>query len=146
MVRLPRRFYDHIVAHANEGWPNEVCGLLAGQGGRMVHAYSVKNVADDPRVRYHMDAADQFHAMRDMDAHGWDLDGIYHSHPATAPIPSATDRAMALDVSAPRGEQAQFPGAIYFIVSLRDRDHPELRAWRIHEETNVEEAIEVIDG
>lgn len=30
MVELPRKIYEAIVQHAQEGWPNEICGLIAG--------------------------------------------------------------------------------------------------------------------
>lgn len=54
-----------------------------------------------------------------MDAAGEELVGIYHSHPASIPYPSPTDRLEAF-----------YPDAVYVLVSLRTGD-PELRAFRI---------------
>lgn len=54
-----------------------------------------------------------------MDARGEELVAIYHSHPASQPYPSPTDRA-----------EAHYPDAFYVLVSLR-ADEPELRAFRI---------------
>lgn len=145
MIRIPRAYADHMVAHAQEGWPDEICGLIAAEDGRLVRAFRVKNVDENPRVRYTMDPPELLRVTMEIDRRGWELYGIYHSHPATQAVPSATDRAMALDADAPRGEQARWPGAIYFIVSLQDREHPQIRAWRILEEASVEDEVAVAD-
>ncbi len=36
-MKLPMSFYNEIVAHAREGKPNEVCGLIAGRDGSAVN-------------------------------------------------------------------------------------------------------------
>jgi len=54
-----------------------------------------------------------------MDARGEELAAIYHSHPASQPYPSPTDRA-----------EAHYPDAVYVLVSLRTAE-PEIEAWRI---------------
>lgn len=70
-------------------------------------------------MRYRIDPREQLAAFRSMDAAGEDLVGIYHSHPASVPYPSPTDRAEAF-----------YPDAVYVLVSLRGGE-PELRAYRI---------------
>ena len=30
MIRLPKKIYDEMVAHAKAGFPNEACGILGG--------------------------------------------------------------------------------------------------------------------
>ncbi len=52
---------------------------------------------------------------------------IYHSHPASQPYPSPTDRA-----------EAQWPFSYYVLVSLRSAE-PELRAFRIQGDGAVRE-------
>lgn len=54
-----------------------------------------------------------------MDDAGEELYAIYHSHPASTPYPSATDRAEAL-----------YPDAAYVLASWRGGT-PEIRAYRI---------------
>ncbi len=54
-----------------------------------------------------------------MDERGEDLVAIYHSHPASQPYPSPTDRA-----------EAHYPESVYVLVSLRTAT-PEVRAFRI---------------
>jgi proteasome lid subunit RPN8/RPN11 len=77
------------------------------------------NVAATPAVRYRIDPREQLAAFRSMDSAGEELVGIYHSHPASVPYPSPTDR-----------NEAFYPDAAYVLVSLRGGE-PELRAYRI---------------
>jgi proteasome lid subunit RPN8/RPN11 len=142
-IRLPRALFDAIVAHSQEGWPNEICGLLAGRLHKPAEVYRIKNIHEQPQTRYYMDPTEQITAFRDLEERGMELYGFYHSHPASPAEPSKTDRAMALQSDWPAGEQAVYPGAIYFIVSLRDRARPELRAWRLLEDVSLEESIAV---
>jgi proteasome lid subunit RPN8/RPN11 len=58
--------------------------------------------------------------MLEIERQGWELLGIYHSHPHTQAYPSPTDVALAF-----------YPDALYFIVSLADPDQPAVRAFRI---------------
>lgn len=105
--------------------PNECCGVLLGRGEVVDVVFPGRNVHETPQTRYTMHAEDLFRVDRLQNERGWDLVGIYHSHPATKPEPSATDRALAT-----------YPDARYVIVSLRDPAHPEVRAWRIVEKTD----------
>lgn len=86
--------------------------LLYGQ-----RAHPMRNVHPDPVRRYEMDPAEQFAVMRRMRQAGEELVAIYHSHPATEPVPSQTDIDLAYTKD-----------AVYLIVSLKD-DEPVWRAW-----------------
>jgi proteasome lid subunit RPN8/RPN11 len=65
-----------------------------------------------------------------MDRKGWDLVGIYHSHTHTEAYPSKTDVELAF-----------YPEALYFIVSLQDRQAPVIRAFRISDGQIAEEDV-----
>ncbi|MDQ3856554.1 MAG: M67 family metallopeptidase [Chloroflexota bacterium] len=134
MAQLPRRLYDEIVAHALEGYPNEVCGLIAALEGKPVQTYRVRNTAEEPRTRYVMDPQEQFDAMMDIEGRGWELYGIYHSHPSTQAYPSQTDRSLAF-----------YPDAVYFICTLEHPDSPQVRAFHIGEEEVIEQELEVVE-
>jgi proteasome lid subunit RPN8/RPN11 len=91
-------------------------------------------VAQAPAVRYRIDPREQLAAFRSMDAAGEDLLVIYHSHPASVPYPSPTDRAEAF-----------YPDAAYVLVSLRSGD-TELRAFRIEADApGSEKAVREIE-
>jgi proteasome lid subunit RPN8/RPN11 len=68
-----------LIAHARAGVPNEVCGVLAHRAGVVTATYPVVNVEPNPR-HYVMDAKGLLLAMWDIERHGWELLGFYHSH------------------------------------------------------------------
>ncbi len=110
---------DEIVAHARDEAPREACGLLAGRDGGVSRVIRCVNVHETPTTRYVIDPREQLSAFRSIDAADEELIGIYHSHPASQPYPSPTDRA-----------EAHYPDAYYVLISLRTGT-PEIRAFRI---------------
>ena len=102
---MPRADYDAMVAHVRAHWPEEACGLLAGQGEAVRQVYLVENIRHSP-TEYEMHTVEQVRAMLEMEAHGWELVGIFHSHPHGPPTPSETDVALAY-----------YPEAVYVICS-----------------------------
>lgn len=106
-----------MLAHAREDAPRECCGLLIGKGDSVVRSVRAKNL-DTQDTRYLIDPTDHFRAIRGARAEGLDVIGAYHSHPSSAPIPSATDIAEATS-------GAEF---LYVIVSLIGDD---VRAYRM---------------
>ncbi|ELZ78246.1 hypothetical protein C455_11203 [Haloferax larsenii JCM 13917] len=103
---------DEIRSHARDGAardpPAEVCGVLVGDRTTTTISDSlpVSNVADEPRVAYELDPAETVGAFDEVEAAGDEVVGFYHSHPESAPIPSAADR-----------EQASWPGYVYLICT-----------------------------
>ena len=119
-VRLTRAQFEQILAQARAEAPHECCGLLLGRGDAVEEVFPGRNVDETPRTRYVMDPQDQLRAFRLMDERGWDLVGIYHSHPQTEAYPSETDKSRAL-----------YPDARYVIVSLKEPADPQVRAFRL---------------
>jgi proteasome lid subunit RPN8/RPN11 len=126
-LRLRRDHMERMLAHAHAEAPNECCGVLLGNGEAVEEVFVGRNVHETPRTRYLMDPQDLLRMTKRQDELGWDVVGIYHSHPQTKPEPSETDKALAL-----------YPDARYVIVSLRDPGHPEVRAWRILDRPSAE--------
>ena len=124
---LRRSDYERIVAHAEDGLPNEMCGLLAGtvEGrgasatGRVEHVYLLTNV-DASSEHFSMDPREQLAAVKDARANGWTLLGNWHSHPETPARPSVEDKRLAYD-----------PATCYLIFSLEDAGCPQLNAYHI---------------
>jgi [CysO sulfur-carrier protein]-S-L-cysteine hydrolase len=77
------------------------------------------NVHETPTTRYRIHPREQLSAFRAMDERGEELVAIYHSHPASQPYPSPTDR-----------DESHYPDAVYVLVSLRTAE-PEVRAFHI---------------
>ncbi len=107
------------MAHAREADGLECCGLVAARDRVPTRVIRCANASDQPTVRYRIDPREQLAAFRAMEAAGEDLFAIYHSHPASTPYPSATDRAEAF-----------YPDALYVLVTLRSGT-PEVSGFRI---------------
>ncbi len=120
-VALPRHLVKQMLDHASASPYAEVCGLLTARNGHPSRCIAVLNVANQPQRFFRMDPKQQIDAMRSMREQGEQLYGIYHSHPYGPAEPSATDI-----------EQAAYPEALYFIVSLQRDGEPLLRAYRIN--------------
>ena len=140
MIELPSSMFEEIVAHAKAEYPNEACGVLAGQGGRPVRVYAMRNAEASPVV-YRFDSAEQVQVFRELDDRGWDLLGIFHSHTHTEAYPSPTDRAQAHWTDPVTGEDAPaYPGTRYLILSLANQE-PTLRAFTFDRGKPVEEEM-----
>ncbi len=100
---LRRDHVAHMRAHVAADAPLEACGLVAVYQGVSQRVYSIPNAAASP-VRYRLEPHAYLRALHDIEAHGWSLGLIYHSHPRGAPVPSAIDLA-----------EASYPDAVYYI-------------------------------
>jgi [CysO sulfur-carrier protein]-S-L-cysteine hydrolase len=90
VLRVPERIIHQM--HTLAETPIECCGLLAGHGGHVTQLYPIPNELASP-TRFRTDAKAMLAAQRQMREHQQDLIAVYHSHPTSDPIPSATDLA-----------------------------------------------------
>ena len=107
-MRITREAYEEVRAHASDGYPYEVCGMLiSGRGGGMVtQTRRVRNtMVERARDRYEMDPRDQIRIQRECDDAGLEIKGYYHSHPDHPARASITD------------SQRSWAGPVYLIVS-----------------------------
>jgi [CysO sulfur-carrier protein]-S-L-cysteine hydrolase len=137
-MRIPRALIDEMVAHAREEAPNECCGVIAVEDGRLPRAARVHravNIAASP-LRFEVDGRELLHAIDAIERDGYELGGIYHSHTRTEPYPSQTDVSFA----------ANWPGLEWIIVGLAGDEPPPVRSYLITdggvEEVGIEEAAE----
>ncbi len=119
IFRLPAAMRREIEAHARAGYPEEVCGLIAGRDDTAVALFRGRNVSPTPRVAYELDVETLIKQVEFEDA-GLTLAAIYHSHPTGPETPSETDIARAF-----------YPDSVYLICSLADPTRPVLRGFRI---------------
>jgi len=143
MIRFTREAYDAMVAHAREGTPEEVCGVLGGRreaAGEETAAAAdtvdlvstvrrADNAAAASRSTYEIAPAEQLSLMDAIEADGEEVVGFYHSHPQGPPRPSRTDAA-----------QATWPDRPYVIVVL-DGETPFVGSWRWTGEAFVSERV-----
>ena len=91
-LTVPRSVMQALREHARAAEPEECCGLLLGREGRIEAARPAANVARERRTRFEIDPQALIDAHRAARAGGREVIGYYHSHPAGAARPSATDR------------------------------------------------------
>jgi [CysO sulfur-carrier protein]-S-L-cysteine hydrolase len=124
---LPEAMAAEIIEHAFAEFPRECCGIISGPEGRPAKLFRMNNVDPDPIMRYSVDPRQLKEVFDFTDSSGWEFGCIYHSHTHSPAFPSATDV-----------ERALYPEAVYALVSLADRDAPDLRAFRILDGTITE--------
>jgi proteasome lid subunit RPN8/RPN11 len=117
---LPRKLVTRILTHVLQHEDIESCGLISKSGNIPTHYYAVNNIASEPSISFEMDPIQQIAAMKHMRSHGEELLAIVHSHPSSAPVPSASDI-----------RECGYPDAYYIIVSLNNSCVMEMQAYRM---------------
>ncbi|MGQ0679222.1 MAG: Mov34/MPN/PAD-1 family protein [Actinomycetota bacterium] len=138
-LTIPQQIYDGMVDHCKQGFPNEACGFMGGTDGLVNKLYPLTNAAASP-VYYRPVDREMIAAINDIDNSDKELVGIFHSHVASAPIPSPTDR-----------REAHYPDAVYLIVSLLDMEAPLTKGYLIkktdwRDEVGEVEEVELVIG
>ena len=118
---LPAQLATAITDHARRGYPEEVCGLVAGAAGRATALYPGRNISTTPTVAYELDH-ETLARQIEFEDQGLTLAAIYHSHPQGPATPSPTDI-----------QRAFYPDCVYLICSLADPVRPVVRGFRIHD-------------
>ena len=122
-VELSADLVQAMIDHARAEYPNEMCGLIVGDGpaadgGTPLRWIPTRNRAASP-LRYEIHPDDLLQltiATERADEEFW---AIVHSHTHSPARPSPTDIGLAF-----------YPDAIYLLVSLAE-DEPAVAAWRI---------------
>lgn len=133
MFVIERPFLNQILNHLQDCYPEEGCGLVAGdEMGRVTAVYPIENSLHSPTA-FKMEPKQQIEAMLALEANGWQLLAIYHSHPGGPEIPSRTDI-----------QQAHYPEALTLIISLSEQTVPTVRLFQITGPTVVEKKMQVV--
>jgi [CysO sulfur-carrier protein]-S-L-cysteine hydrolase len=131
-VHLPQAVAAQIIAHAREGKPEEICGIVRGRGLHALEAVRGRNIAGDRIENYEVDPETLLRQF-EFEDEGDEMMGIYHSHPVSEAYPSATD-----------AWNAHYPDAVYFICSLEDDAAPVIRAFRMTTSFLAADALRLI--
>ncbi len=126
-IAIPKKIVQNLLHHAQQTPEREICGLISSQNETPYRSYPIKNTADNPKSFFNMDAQQHIQAMAKMRANDEQLFAIYHSHPSAPAIPSSTDI-----------EQANYPDALYIIISLNTKGILELRGYHIKDAQYIE--------
>lgn len=109
-----------MISHCKEAYPNEACGILAGNGEEVFKVYKMSNIEKSP-VSYEFDSREHINAIKNMRENNHKMLAIFHSHPSSPAYPSAKDMSLA-----------SYEDCIYVIVSLSEKK-PVVKGFLIRE-------------
>lgn len=143
MLMLSTPQLQTLHSHAEQQYPEECCGLLLGQLQQDSSApltvkvetvcpaenvWGEQGAAEDatedlsPKTRRYQISPDFFlRSQTYARGNGWDIIGIYHSHPDEAAIPSEWDRQWA------------WPQYSYVIISVHQGVVRDVQSWTLDE-------------
>lgn len=130
MIVVPAQILEAMLVHADNCHPEESCGLLASDGAGLRMAYPLTNELHSS-TNYTIAPKEHFRALRHAEANGWQITGVFHSHPHTNAYPSPTDVQLAPD-----------PAWLYVVVGMTVRDNPVVRGFRIMDGQIQEETLQ----
>ena len=131
MTELDGVFFKEIVEQGLREFPNECCGVIAAADGVPVRVFAMAN-ADASPATYRLDGREQLRVFDEIDAQGWDLWAIFHSHTHSEASPSETDVRLAF-----------YPEARYILLGLADRENPVMRSFSIVDGEVTEEELTI---
>lgn len=120
-LRLTEDHARALVAHAQQAYPAEACGLIGGVGDMATQIIPIPNVSSDPQRQFRLDERVFIETVYYLQQQSAEIIGIYHSHPHGDPLPSSTDL-----------QEAAYPDIAYLIIGLSGT-HPRLGAWSLRQ-------------
>lgn len=139
MLQIPRALYEEVIAHCRQEYPKEACGILAGAGEQVSRVFPMTNVDQSP-ISYTFDPKEQLRVQKVLAQERLELLAIYHSHTASAAYPSPVDIARASEP----GVALLMPDVRYVLVSLKDRQQPDIKNYTIRDGRVLPEDIQLI--
>ena len=119
-MHLPTQIRTAIEQHGRFCFPDEACGLVAGDDDDPLQMAFCLTNTDRSGSSFTIDPDEHFGALRHAERRGWRITGSFHSHPRAAAEPSAADITGALD-----------PEWIYLIAGPVEPGPIAVRAFRI---------------
>jgi proteasome lid subunit RPN8/RPN11 len=138
-ITLPDELRARIVEAARAAYPDECCGLIEGtitdDGWHVAAIHETRNIADDPRRDFLVDPQSQFELLRALRGTGRRIIGCFHSHPNGLAVPSARDRAQAIETD-----------FVWLIASSGPDGEPTLKGYRFTAGRGDFEPLELVPG
>jgi proteasome lid subunit RPN8/RPN11 len=125
-IRLKKDHWQVMLENVLSCLPDEACGLLGGEQGKVFSVRPVKNISRSP-IRFRMDPREQIKAMFEIEQLGHHIIAIYHSHPL------GPDQPSEIDI-----REAAYPDVSYLIW------HPFGKEWNCHAFSMLAEGPEKI--
>ena len=142
MVTIDNDLNKRLIDVCQNGFPNEVCGVLIGKlifgKSTLDNIYNIidfkvcENINKDRAIdRFQIRPNDLESAREEAEAKKMDIIGVYHSHPSHPANASKTDKLYAaLDY-------------VYLIYSIYDNQYKELKGWVLNDQKDKMESVPV---
>lgn len=115
-TNLIKAIKDHSKREADKGNYEAVGFLVRAKETNVITSFvALNNHAAKPDQSFFVEPWEQFRAERKIHNGGYEIAGVYHSHPTSEALPSRTDSTMAR------------PGELMLIYSVA---FDTIRAWR----------------
>lgn len=138
MIRIYQSCLNDMKAHAQEGFPHEVVGILAGnrEKNEVQEVTLLINERAETHNRYKVSALRLMRAEQALERRGLEIVGYYHSHPNHTAQYSEYDRDHAL------------PNMSYVILSIQDGHFQNILSWRLLDDRTAmnAESITIVHG
>lgn len=138
MITLKKSDYEKILSHAQKCLPEEACGLIAGteiDGVKHIEKVYLLENTDHSNEHFNISPKNQLQAIKDMRQNGLTPLGNWHSHPESPSRPSEEDKRLFFDSK-----------ARYLILSLMNREKPDLNAFIVVNHTDVsKDPLEIVE-
>ncbi|MBM4257109.1 MAG: M67 family metallopeptidase [Deltaproteobacteria bacterium] len=140
MIHLSAHTWDTMCQHAQEIFPDECCGAIVVKNGReevrritniqnVKHKEAPQEFPRDATIAYFMEPKELLAVNMEVDSGKAQLKAFYHSHPNHDAYFSAEDKRQALFEDEP-----WYPGAVYLVISIYDRQVRNIKAFRWDED------------
>ena len=132
MISIAAQLIDLITKAAQEAYPNECCGLLAGMDNldgavTVTQVRASANLATgSTRNHFEVDPKVHFDLIRELEGTNEQIIGHYHSHPNHPARPSEEDFKMAFELK-----------MLWLIVGLDESRINEVTVHRISDDTTA---------
>ncbi len=134
MLKLSLELQKELIALALRDSPIETCGYISGIEDEIKEVIPLTNIDHSPE-HFSFDPGEQFTAVKEARAKGYQLIGVYHSHPASPARLSQEDLRLAND-----------PRLYYLIISLLNPEKPVIKAFRVISKEVTEVPILITEG
>jgi proteasome lid subunit RPN8/RPN11 len=127
---IPAQIRLAMVNQAAFCHPEESCGLLAADSdGRLRMAYPLTNSLHSP-TNYTIEPMEHYRALKHAESRGWEISGVFHSHPQSPAFPSPTDVRLAAD-----------PDWLYIVIGYEGLPEPVIRGFSIRQGAVTEHSL-----
>jgi len=94
-IFLRNEHLQELINLAQTGQPQEICGIITGKDQTSLEIIPIKNISPTPNTNFLMAPEELLDAFIKIDEQKLEHLAFFHSHPRSAPVPSATDLAQA---------------------------------------------------